>query len=291
MKRLLEVLQSGSEYLAGKGVENPRLVMEQLMAHALQSPRLQLYLRFESPVPEDRLAILRDGIRRLGAGEPLQYVTGDTEFMGHRFRSDKRALIPRPDTETLVETVLACASLWSRPAPVIADIGTGSGCIVVSLALARPGAECWAVDRSEAALSLASENAGAHGVAQAIRFQAGDLLAGFAPCSVDAIVANLPYITTSACEALPRHIREHEPRAALDGGADGLDLIRRLVADAPRVLRPGGRIFMEIGFDQAPRVVETLKENGFAETVVSRDLGERDRVVQGLWEGSSHGLS
>lgn len=282
MKKLLEVLQSGAEYLAGKGVENPRLVMEQLMAHALKCPRLQLYVQFESLLPEDMLVTLRAGIKRLGAGEPLQYVVGDTDFMGHRFRTDKRALIPRPDTEPLVNAVLACEALWTIAKPAVADIGTGSGCIVVSLALARPAADYRAVDRSEQALALARENAAQNGVADLIRFLSGDLLGGFESASLDAVVANLPYIPSADCLTLPRHIAGHEPMSALDGGADGLDLIRRLAAEARRVLRPGGWIFLEIGFDQGARVVDTLVANGFAEPAVLQDLGQRDRVVRAV---------
>lgn len=280
MKKLIEVLQSGVGYLADKGVENPRLVMEQLMSHVLQCPRLQLYLKFESEVQEERLAPLRAGIKRLGAGEPLQYVVGDTEFMGHRFRTDPRALIPRPDTEPLVQAVLDCEALWTAR-PGIVDVGTGSGCVVVSLALARREARYVAVDRSEPALALARENAADHGVSDAIEFRLNDLLAGFEPCSFDAVVANLPYIPAQDCQGLPRHIREHEPMSALDGGADGLALIRQLTAQAARVLSPRGRIFLEIGFDQGPRVVDTLKEHGFVETNVGQDLGGRDRVVIG----------
>ena len=280
MKTLLDVLQSGAGYLAGKGVENSRLVMEQLMAHSLKCPRLHLYLRFETAIPEDRLVTLREGIRRMGAGEPLQYVLGDTEFMGRRFKTDKRALIPRPDTESLVEAALACTSLWALEKPVIVDVGSGSGCIVVSLALAKPHADYRAVDVSEAALSLARENAAGCGLSGRIQFQPGDLLAGFAQASLDAVVSNLPYITTEECRRLPRHIREHEPMSALDGGPDGLDLIRRLVIEARRALRPGGGIFLEIGCDQADRVVECLRAFGYSDCVVIKDLGRRDRVVQ-----------
>lgn len=282
MKKLIEVLQSGADYLAGKGVETPRLVMEHLMAHVLKCPRLQLYIRFEAPIPEDTLVVLRGGIKRLGAGEPLQYVVGDVEFMGHRFVTDKRALIPRPDTEPLVNAVLACEALWTLDKPVIVDVGTGSGCIVVSLALARPGADYRAVDRSEAALDLARDNAARLGVAAGIGFQSGDLLSGFGPQSLDAVVANLPYITTADCAGLPRHIREHEPLSALDGGADGLDLIRRLIGEARSALRPGGPIFLEIGFDQAARVVDTLRSGAFRDPVVCQDLGGRDRVVHAI---------
>lgn len=279
MKTLLEVLQSGTDYLSGKGTDTPRLLMEQLMARVLGCPRLQLYIRFESVVPEDRLAALREGIKRLGAGEPLQYVLGDTEFMGHRFKTDRRALIPRPDTEVLVNTVLGCAPLRSKPEPAVTEVGVGSGCVIISLALAWPGARYGAIDASAGALELAHENAGLHGVAGAIRFTQGNLLDGVPPGTLDAVVANLPYIPTADCTGLPRHIREHEPHSALDGGADGLALVRDLVKQAADVLVPGGRVFLEIGFDQGARVVELLGCHGFSERVIHKDLGERDRVV------------
>jgi len=281
MKTLLEVLQSGTAYLAGRGVENPRLIMEQLMSHVLKCPRLQLYIRFETLLSEPELVGLRAGIKRLGVGEPLQYVIGDTEFMGRRFKTDKRALIPRPDTESLITCVLGCEPLWKIEKPAIVDVGTGSGCVAISLALAKPVAGYTAVDASEAALGLARENAAFNGVGAAIHFKTGNLLEGFESGSLDAVVANLPYITTSDCCALPRHIREHEPMSALDGGADGLDLIKRLVEQAVSVLRSGGWIFLEIGFDQSVSVVEWLTRNSFSGIRVNKDLGNRDRVVLG----------
>jgi release factor glutamine methyltransferase len=279
MKTLLEVLQSGAGYLAGRNVENPRLIMEQLMSQVLKCPRLQLYVRFETIIPEAELVQLRAGIKRLGAGEPLQYVIGDTEFMGHRFKTDRRALIPRPDTETLIGLVLECEPLWGAGKPVIADIGTGSGCVVISLARAKSDALYTAVDASEAALDLALENAVLNGVRQSIEFKLGNLLAGFEAGALDAVVANLPYISTADCAVLPRHIREHEPMSALDGGPDGLDLIRVLAEQAAMMLRPGGWIFLEIGFDQGDLVVEWLTRHGFNGVRVHKDLGNRDRVV------------
>lgn len=279
MKRLLDVLQASTEYLASKGVDQPRLQAEQLMSHTLKCPRLQLYLRFESLLGEAELVPLRAGIRRLGAGEPLQYVLGETDFMGRRFKTDRRALIPRGDTETLVESVLACQGLWSRPHPKIADVGTGSGCVVISLAVARPDAEYLAVDISESALDLARENAALAEVT-GIAFRTGDLLLPELPVSLDAVVANLPYIASDVCLTLPRHIREHEPVTALDGGADGLDLIRRLAGEAWDCLRPTGWIFLEIGFDQGARVVEFLTQRGYAQVALLQDVGSRDRVVQ-----------
>jgi release factor glutamine methyltransferase len=248
------------------------------MSHVLQCPRLQLYLKFETLLEESQLAPLRDGIKRLGTGEPLQYVLGDTEFMGHRLHVDRRALIPRPETEELVERVLACDPLWSLAQPALADVGTGSGCIVISLALARPEGRYLAIDASVAALELARENA-ALNKAAGIEFRTGDLLAGVEPGSLDAVVANLPYIATGDCAALPRHIREHEPLSALDGGEDGLRVIRLLVESAWECLRPGGRLFLEIGFDQGGHVVKCLEKRGYDTVAVHKDLGGRNRIV------------
>jgi release factor glutamine methyltransferase len=279
MKRLLEVLQASADYLAGKGVDQPRLTAEQLMSHVLRCPRLQLYLRFEVSLDESHLAPLRTAIKRLGAGEPLQYVLGDTEFMGHRFKVDPRALIPRPETEELVERVLNCTALWAEPSPLLADVGTGSGCLVISLALARPEARYLAIDASPAAIELARENAALHKTVS-IDFRVGDLLGGVADGSLDAVIANLPYIPTHDCTTLPRHIREHEPLSALDGGTDGLSVIRRLASGAWEGLKPRGHLFLEIGFDQGGRVVKCLQTLGFEAVIVHPDLGGRDRMVE-----------
>jgi release factor glutamine methyltransferase len=279
MKRLLEILQASSDYLAGKGVDQPRLTAEQLMSHVLRCPRLQLYLRFEVPLDEPQLVPLRAAIKRLGAGDPLQYVLGDTEFMGRRFKVDARALIPRPETEELVDRVLNCTPLWANPIPVVADVGTGSGCIVISLAVARPSARYLAIDASPAAIELARENAALNKTVS-IEFRVGDLLAGVAAGSLDGVIANLPYIPTHDCATLPRHIREHEPLSALDGGEDGLFLIRRLISGAWDGLKPGGHLFLEIGFDQSGRVVKCLNSLGYDGVTVHQDLGGRDRMVE-----------
>jgi release factor glutamine methyltransferase len=284
MKRLIDVLQAATDYLAARGVEHARLAMEQLMSHVLRCPRLQLYMRFETTLTEPELDALRQGVKRLAAGEPLQYVVGDTGFMGHVFKTDRRALIPRPDTEPLVETVLACDALWQRDTPSIVDVGTGSGCIVISLALARPGAYT-AVDLDAEALALARENAERLQAAGRIRFQEGDLLSGLTAGSADAVVANLPYIRTEDMQALPRHIRGHEPLGALEGGTDGLCLIRRLIDEAKPVLRPGGWLFLEIGCDQGPAARGLLEAGGYVEAAVRPDLGGRDRVASGRRPG------
>lgn len=289
MKRLLDVLQAAAEYLGGKGVEHPRLVTEQLMGHVLGCPRLQLYLRFESLLDDRQLETLRAGVRRLASREPLQYVLGETDFMGHRFRVDRRALIPRPETEILVESVLRSDSVWASESPLVADVGTGSGCIAVSLAIAHPEARIVGLDASADALALALENARAHGVEARIDFRGADLLTGVPDDSLDAIVANLPYIPTSECERLPPHIRDHEPRSALDGGEDGLILVRRLVESALPALKDGGLIFLETGCDQARATADLMQTRGYHGTEIRRDLAGLDRVVLGRKAGAPPG--
>jgi release factor glutamine methyltransferase len=164
---------------------------------------------------------------------------------------------------------------------MIADIGTGSGCVAVSLALGCPDARLVAVDISEKALELARENSTINKVSERIEFRHGDLLQGLGVAVLDAVVSNLPYISTGECAALPRHIRDFEPMSALDGGPDGLDLIRRLIVESRTALTVGGWIFIEIGFDQGPAVVGLLKDNGYVNVAIRPDLGGRDRVVFG----------
>lgn len=279
-RRLLEVLQAATGYLVAQGVEPARLTAELLTSHILKCKRLELYVQFERQLADPEIQALRHGVSRLGQGEPLQYVCGDTDFMGRRFKTDHRALIPRPETELLLETALQHAALWGVPHPVIADVGTGSGCIAISLARACPEAEVLALDASMSALSLAAENAALHGVQARIQFLAGDLLTAVVPGSLDAAVANLPYIATADYAVLPRHIREHEPAMALDGGVDGLDLIRRLVPQVRTALRPGGALFLEIGHDQGLRVRELLC--GFERVEIKPDLAGHDRIAWGL---------
>jgi release factor glutamine methyltransferase len=187
-------------------------------------------------------------------------------------------LIPRPETELLVDAVLAHKSLWATARPAIADVGTGSGCVIISLALERPQGDYTASDISAEALCMAQSNATRLGGAAAkIVFLVADLLAGRPDHSLDGVVANLPYVRSAECDGLPRHIREHEPRLALDGGADGLDVIRRLIAQARTVLRPGGVLFLEIGHDQGPATRRLLE--GFREVQICADYAGRERVV------------
>lgn len=280
-KTVQEVLKAGSDYLAARNVNEPRMACELLLSRLLGSKRLELPLMSARTIEEKHLAAMRRGIKRVADGEPVQYVLGQTEFMGHVFKTDARALIPRQDTETLVEAVLGCKALWKRDAPAIVDLGTGSGCIVISLALAHPNGKYLALDVSEEALGLARENAALLGVAERIAFERAEMSDVVEPEHCDAVVANLPYIATAEYEKLPAHILKHEPRVALDGGPDGLTCIEQAVQDAAIALKPGGFLFLEIGFDQASRAMEFLQDAGFEGVEVRRDLGGRDRVVLG----------
>lgn len=279
MDKVGDVLKASVEYLANRDINEPRQTCEVLMGRLLGCKPLELYVRFESRLTEKQLAAMRRGVKRLAAGEPVQYITGQVEFMGHAFKVDRRALIPRPETELLVEAVLDYSPLWQTENPCICDIGTGSGSIAISLALARKKARITAVDLSPEALELAKENAQALGVGGAMVFSGSDLADLVEPDSLDAVVANLPYMSTSDWQKLPVHIRDFEPRLALDGGQDGLSVIGEVVPDAWFVLKPGGVLFLEIGADQGARVKLLLEMADFEQVQVRKDLAGFDRIV------------
>ena len=280
IKTLGAVLEAGAGYLAARNVENPRVACELLAARLLKSKRLELTARLEEPLTVSHLAAMRRGVKRVGTGEPVQYVVGETDFMGHVLKVDRRALIPRPETEGLVDLVLGCAELWTGR-PAIVDVGTGSGCIAIALALARPRALYVAIDTSADAVELARENASRLGVDDRIGFTCAELPDCVEPETIAAIVANLPYVPTAEYEQLPVHIRDHEPRTALDGGSVGMSAIETVVFDATMALAPGGRIFLEIGEDQGDAVKTLLVGCGFLNVTVSRDLAGRDRYASG----------
>lgn len=277
---MADLLSLHVERLEAAGIPEARLKAELLVADLLGCSRLELLLADRALTEEERERLQR-GVERVAAGEPLQYVVGATEFMGHRFRTDRRALIPRPETEVLVETVLGVRDLWALESPRIVDVGTGTGCIVLSLALARPSGRYTAVDVSADALELARHNARELEVGDGVRFVQGDLLEGFPPASFDAVVANPPYVPKGALAGLPADIREHEPRTAVDGGPDGLVVIARLVPQAFRTLAPRGLLALEIGDGQAGAVRELAENAGFGKVEVGKDLAGRDRVVTG----------
>ena len=274
------LLDAAVRWLGNRGVADARQPCELLAARLLSLPRLQLPLERSRRLLPGQVAALRRGVLRLGAHEPVQYILGEWDFRGLTFKVDRRALIPRPETEQLVQRVLDHPGLRQAPAPRLCDVGTGSGCIAVSLAAEVPRGEVVAVDLDPGALDLARENAARHGVAARITFIQGACCAGLPPASLDAVVSNPPYIDTRTCGQLPALIRDYEPRRALDGGADGLEILRHLIPDAALVLKPHGVCFLEIGHDQGDAVRALLEQAGFTEIEIARDLAGHIRFAQ-----------
>jgi release factor glutamine methyltransferase len=270
----LEVLNAATSYLDKQGVESPRLNAEYLLAHVLgKKKRIELYLEFERPLGEKERAPLRDLVKRRSEGIPLQHLLGTAEFCGHLFACDARGLIPRPETEQLVELILKS----SPKAASILDVGTGSGVIAISLALALPASKVSACDLSPAALSLAQENAARHQLEARMTFFQSDLLAAVSE-TFAVIAANLPYIPSADIPNLSREVQK-DPLTALDGGPDGLVLVERLIAEAPSRLAPGGLLALEIGHDQAERVMALLAANNYRDIAAHRDYQDVQRFV------------
>ena len=263
---LLEVLQSTTAYFKKREVESPRLNAEHLLAHVLKRKRIELYLEFERILDESELEPLRDLVRRRGQGEPLQHLLGTVEFCGHTFLCDKRALVPRPETEELVELLKAKIQ---NPKSRIIDVGTGSGAIALSLAAYFPDAEVHAVDISDEALSLAQENAARLGLEARVDFVKGDLLNARTP-GFDLIVANLPYVATAERSHLSREVL-HDPETAVFGGEIGDELIRQLITAAPAHLAPGGVLALEIGIGQSEALAGLLGEENYHDIQSIRD--------------------
>jgi len=271
---VLETLTAATGYLTKHGVESPRLNAEHLLAHSLGKKRLDLYLEFDRPLSDAERAPLRDLVRDRGNGKPLQHLLGTAEFFGRSFLCDSRALIPRPETEQLVELILA--NLKTQPATLL-DVGTGSGVIALTLALERPGVTVSATDLSADALALAKDNASRHALGETVNFFQADL---FPPGETrfDLIVANLPYIPSGDLPALQPEV-QRDPALALDGGPDGLSIITRLISHCPQRLAEGGTLALEIGHDQAPRVRDILNENGFQNIAIHKDFQDLERFV------------
>jgi release factor glutamine methyltransferase len=296
---VLEVIRWTVARFTERDLATPRLDAELLVAHALGLPRLQLYVQFDRPLLPDELAAIRALIKRRQAGESVAYLVGKKEFWGLEFAVDARVLVPRPDTETLIEVArerLAGPLSAAEPVagevgipvgvpevvktPRVADVGTGSGAIALTLAKLFPAAAVFAVDISPGALEVARGNAERLGLV--VTFVEGDLgapLVAQAPFSL--LVANLPYIPSGELAGLPAEVRV-EPVLALDGGPDGLALVRRLVLEAPALLVPGGVLALEIGAGQAPATSELLRAAGFSDVQTRRDLGGVERVVSGV---------
>ncbi|MCX7781892.1 MAG: peptide chain release factor N(5)-glutamine methyltransferase [Negativicutes bacterium] len=270
------ILKWTGQYFSEKGVESPRLDAEVLLSHILGRDRLYLYTHFDQPLNPDELAAFRECVKKRVMRQPVAYITGKKEFMGLEFTVNSAVLIPRPDTEILVEQ--AEARLRGIESPQIADLGTGSGAIIVSLLCRLAGASGVAVDISPAALAVARANAVRHGVDTRLELTAGDLFAPLTGKLFDAILSNPPYIPAADIAGLAAEVRA-EPQLALDGGPDGLNFYRRLMAAAPQFLKPGGFIAVEVGAGQAEAVSGLALEAGLVPDGIIRDYGGVARVV------------
>ncbi|HRR33761.1 MAG TPA: peptide chain release factor N(5)-glutamine methyltransferase [Kiritimatiellia bacterium] len=281
-KTLRELIVLGDAYLRKHGVSDARTVCEWLAARLFNCGRLELYRHLDA-VPQARIVdALRRGLKRVADGEPVQYVLGRWDFRDLTLKVDRRALIPRPETEQLVDLVLASRQISRSPKPLVVDVGTGSGCIILSLAHALNQGVFVGLDVSAAALSLARENAVLTGLAERVLFAESDGCGEFDPGSVDVLVSNPPYIPSQTVDRLERHIRDHEPRLALDGGPDGLRVYRAMLLDAVMVLKSGGGVFFEIGDDQGPALRTLLEEYGFSEVAIHKDYAGHDRFATGV---------
>jgi release factor glutamine methyltransferase len=277
MTTVLETLDKGTAYLVKKGIEDARRNMQQLVAHQLGCTRMDLYLRFDQPLEESDLAPLRDLLKRRGDGVPLQHLLGSVTFHRRDFKTDARALIPRPETEELAEWLLKHAKLPANPR--VLDMGCGSGVLGLTLAAELTGSQVTLADLSPDALALARENAALLEIANA-RFVESDLFAALAGQSFDLIVANLPYVPETDRASLSKEV-SHDPDLALFGGPDGLDVIRRFVPAAKDHLAPGGWLALEIGIDQSAEVESLLRTAALSDVLTLKDLSGIPRFPVG----------
>jgi release factor glutamine methyltransferase len=273
-KTVLEVLQSTTAYFQKHQIESPRLNAEHLLAHVLEKTRMDLYLEFERNLSETELAPLRELVKRRGRGEPLQHLLGTVEFCGQTFAIDTRALVPRPETEELVDFL---KSQISNPKSQILDVGTGSGVIALSLAKQFPEAKIFAVDISEDALALAKENAARLGLSDRVRFQKTDLFGNLSE-RFDLIVANLPYVSMQDRDLLAPEVLL-DPEIALFAGPIGDELVRRLIEIAPSHLNPGGLLALEIGINQAEGLTEFLRQKNYHDIRSKKDYSGISRFL------------
>jgi len=272
-----EVVRASAEYLAGRGVPSPRVDAEHLVAKALGLTRLDVYLQFEKPLTEGELEACRELVRRRGRREPLAYILGEWGFRRLMLRVDRRALIPRPETEVVVERCLALLAGLTEPDAL--DVGCGSGAIALALADEHPTVRVTAIDASPQALALAGENAELTGLAGRVRFLRHDLFSGLPGGPYDLVVSNPPYVDPEELPALEPEVREWEPQEALVGSGAA-----EAVAEGARaVLRPGGRLVLEVADGTAGRVAGLLASLGFRDVQRTRDLAGRERVVEGRW--------
>ncbi len=278
------VLEWTKQYFANKGIENPRLDAEILLCSVLKCERITLYVHFDQPLSEEELTEYRGYVARRAQQEPLAYILGEKAFMKHSFKVNPAVLVPRPETELLVESVAKAAA--GAGAASLLDLGTGSGAIIVSLLELLPEAAGTAVDISAAALAVAGENAEAIGVSSRLTLVESDLFAGLPAGQIfDIIVSNPPYIPAADIAGLAADV-QREPRGALDGGSDGLDFYRRIAAGCGTWLKPDGLLAFEVGIGQAQQVAGLCRQAGLTVTALRKDYAEIERMVFATREGT-----
>lgn len=273
---VLKILKWTTDYFAGKDIDSARLEAELLLAATLELDRVGLYVNFERPLDSGELTAFRERVRRRALREPLQYILGEAEFWSLVFKVSPAVLVPRADTEILVEEALNRIEGAAR----VLDVGTGSGAIAIALAHEKPEIQMTALDCSEPALDVARSNARCHGVEERINFYNGDL-AMLPSGPFEMIVSNPPYIPTTDWEKLTPEVRDHEPRLALDGGDDGLRAYRQLADQVGNILIPGGWLLVEVGIDQATSVRDLFEASGLVEVGWRDDYAGIPRVVMG----------
>jgi release factor glutamine methyltransferase len=275
-----------TQYFTEKGVDSPRLSAELLLSHVLGLPRIELYTKFDSAVEKAQLAHLHELVKRCGEHEPPAYVIGQTEFYSLRLKVSRDCMIPRPETELLVER--AVESLRRRTGPqLVCDLCTGCGCIAIAIAKNFAAAKLYATDISDAALSMAAENTKMHGLDDRIELLCGDLFEPILPSlnagRFDLIVCNPPYVSAAEYETLDKNVRNYEPRRALYAGADGLDIYRGITQKSSDFLKPDGALMLEIGYARGPAVKQLLQQSGaFAEIKIEKDFHNIERIVIAL---------
>ena len=300
---VLEGIQKSAEFLAKKGVESPRLQAELLLAHVLGLPRMTLYLNFERALTEPETQAFRELVKRRSQREPLQHIVGSTSFCGLEIAVNRSVLVPRPETEILAECGWAFLSTLNSQPPTALDFGTGSGCIAIALAAKCPDAKVIALDVSAEALESAKQNAVRNSVTDSIEFVQGDGFSAFKPegrvprvpeqntqvgdsrslslrdSGFDLIISNPPYIPTAEIEMLEPEVRDYDPRAALDGGPDGLDFYRRFARQAAAFLKADGRIMLEFGDGQADAIRKIFEEQNWIVEAIREDYTQRQRIL------------
>lgn len=285
MQNISELLGKSADYLKSRGSQSPRLDAELLLAEVLALDRIDLYVHFERPLSSAEIDRYRELVLRRGKGEPVAYILGRAYFHNLTLKVDRSVLIPRPETEHVVEAAESYLKgrSWEGP-PAVLDLGTGSGAIAIAIAAIWPYADVTAADQNAQALELARENARTAGVAARISFIESDIFESIGPEVVfDLVVSNPPYIADDEWDSLPDDVRIYEPQSALRGGVDGLDYYRLISRGVPGRLKPGGCVILEIGERQGAEVSSLLKETGsFSSVYIRQDYGGRDRVVTAI---------